>query len=152
MTKKILIGLGCIILLIVGIGAYVVYQFDNFFNDLNECGLSAGPCFGQKQDLNISSVKVDQYLSCPNGQIGFISTQDTLSPIIFKVDKDNKLLWAFELNTDSCIGVPLKKMNGMTLEKNGAKSIRFNNQSYGEPGTIYLTDEYDFMYLCLSPM
>ena len=123
MKRKILIGLTVVIL--VALGFYGSYRF---VNDLNKCWMSAGPCFGQQIHLNLNTTKVDQYLDCPNGRIGFVSTQDTLSPIVFKIDNTLKLLWALRLETDSCSGIPLKQMSGMEiLEGNGLKRIHFFN-------------------------
>jgi hypothetical protein len=153
MKRKLLIGLGVIILAAVGFYGYNAYQFVSFVNDLGECGMSGGPCFGQNINLKLNNAKVDQYLDCPNGQIGFISIQDTLTPIVFKIDSNSKLLWALKLESDSCSGIPLRQMSGMEiLEDDGMKRIYFFNQTYSEPGTIYLTDDYNFKYLCLSPM
>jgi hypothetical protein len=150
MIKKILIGLGIVVLIVVGSYGYIMYQFTD---GLGKCGMSAGPCFGQQVDFNLETEIVDLYLDCPNGRIGFISTQDTLSPKVFKVDKSSRLLWALRLDSDSCSGIPMKKISGMEiLEDNGIKRIHFFNQTYSEPGTIYLTDDYNFEYLCLSPM
>ncbi len=153
MRKKILIVLGIILLGVVGFFGYTIYQFGQFVDDLGECGMSAGPCYGQAVEITLETSKVDQYLACPNGRIGFISTQDTLSPIIFKVDTNSKLVWALRLESDSCSGIPLKQMTGMEiLEDKGLRRIHFFNQTYSEPGTIYLTNDYNFEYLCLSPM
>jgi hypothetical protein len=30
--------------------------------------------------------------------------------------------------------------------------LEFFNKSYGEPGRIYLTEDYEVEYMCLSPM
>jgi len=153
MRKKILIAIAIILLGVVGFFGYTIYQFGQFVDDLGECGMSAGPCFGQPVEIKLETAKVDQYLTCPNGRIGFISTQDTLSPIVFKMDTSSKLVWALKLESDSCSGIPLKRMTGMEiLEDKGLKRIHFFNQTYSEPGTIYLTDDYNFEYLCLSPM
>ena len=153
MKKKILIALGVIFLAGVGYYGYSVYQFVRWIDDLGDCGFSSGPCLGEKIDFNLRAAKVDQYLDCPNGRIGFVHTQDTLTPIVFKIDKHSKLLWALRLESDSCSGIPLKQMSGMEiLEDKGLKRIHFFNETYSEPGTIYLNDNYDFDYLCLSPM
>lgn len=150
MIKKILIVLGIVVLIAVGFYSYVIYQFTV---GLGECAMLSGPCFGQAVEIDLKKVTVDQYLNCPNGRIGFISTQDTLSPIIFKLDTNAKIVWALRLESDSCSGIPMKQISGMEiLEEEGVKRILFFNQTYSEPGTIHLTDEYNFEYLCLSPM
>jgi hypothetical protein len=109
-------------------------------------------CTGIKTELNLKTVKVDQYLKCPNGVIGFINTSNSNTPIIFKKDKHSKLLWAYILESDSCSGIPFKKMGTARFEENdGDIRITFFNHSHSEPGIIYLDDQYNFKSLYLSP-
>ncbi len=109
-------------------------------------------CFGIKTDLNLSKVKVDQYLKCQNGEIGFLNTTNSETPIIFKKGKESELLWAYILESDSCSGIPFKKMGNMKFEENdGDIRITFFNHSYSEPGRIYLDDQYNFESFYLSP-
>jgi hypothetical protein len=109
-------------------------------------------CTGIKTDLNLKKVIVDQYLKCPNGEIGFINTTNSKTPIIFKTDTNSKLLWAYILESDSCSGIPFKKMGIMRFEENdGDIRITFFNHSYSEPGRIYLDDQYNFKSFYLSP-
>ncbi len=147
-----------VVFVLVGSCSFVGYHFYHwvkFVDDLGECGFANGPCYGVNVDLNLKTQKVDSYLDIPNGKIGFISVEDnadTLAPIIFKVDKNFKLKWALRLVPDSC-GIPLNEMSGMRLSsENGRHTIHFFNQTYSEPGTIYLTEDFDFEYVCLSPM
>ena len=39
----------------------------------------------------------------------------------------------------------------LLVEKNNIRLTFFNN-SYSEPGRIYLTDDYEVEFMCLSPM
>ena len=148
--KKVIIG--TLVLGAFGYFGFQLYQFAKFTDNLNECGFSYGPCYGEKVELDFKKIKVDNYLYCPNGKIGFVNTQDSLAPIVFKIDQDEKLLWSLKLESDSCSEIPLKKMSGIKMEENKGPRIEFFNETYMEPGTIYLTKDYDFDYLCLSPM
>jgi len=134
---------------------YHFYQWIKYMNELGKCGIANGPCYGIKVDLNLKTQKVDEYIAIPNGKIGFINIRDnadTLAPIIFKVDQTSKLKWAWRLVPDSC-GIPLNEVSGMRLStENGKNVIGFFNNTYSEPGRIYLTDDFDFDYVCLSPM
>lgn len=133
-------------ILVLIFGLCVVYMVTHipFSDDLD--------CTGIKTDLNLKKVIVDQYLKCPNGEIGFTNTTNSKTPIIFKTDTNSKLLWAYILESDSCSGIPFKKMGGMKFEGNdGDLRITFFNHSYSEPGIIYLDDQYNFKSFYLSP-
>ena len=142
-------------LLVGGCGfyAYRIYQWSVFMDELGVCGFANGPCYGEKVKLNLKTQKVDEYIDVPNGKIGFISIKegaDTLAPIVFKLDQNSKLLWALRLETDNC-GLPLEEMSNLRLDLE-RRAIIFFNDTYGEPGDIQLTKDYDFEYMCLSPM
>lgn len=134
-------------------GAFILLNGVSLATSMGECGMSAGPCYGEKIDLNLSKQRVDEYLECPNGKIGFIHTKDAALPIMFKIGPDSKVKWAYRFDGDACCGIPMLKIGGMELEtRKGEHSIRFFNESYSEPGVFYLTKDFDFDFLCLSPM
>jgi hypothetical protein len=138
-----------------GFVGYRFYQWVSFMEDLGECGFANGPCFGVKINLDLNNQIIDEYIDVPNGKIGFISVKesaDTLAPIMFKLDRASRLQCAFRLESEFCSGIPLKEMSGMRLFHNREISIEFFNDTYSEPGSIYLTADYDFEYMCLSPM
>ena len=118
--------------------------------------MDTGPVYGQKINVEISKLKIDKYLTIPNGEFGISNTNnpkittDTVPPILVKLDNKQNLIWAIKLDSKRC-GIPLYEMENIELleDKNG-KRITFFNSSYSEPGTIYLTDEFELNYLCLK--
>lgn len=134
---------------------YFVYIFYTS-NSLGDCGMDTGPVYGQKINIEISKINIDKYLKIPNGQLGISNTNnlkittDTIPPILVKLDNKQNLIWAVNLDSKR-YGIPLYEMENIELleDKNG-KRITFFNSSYSEPGTIYLSDEFEFNYLCLK--
>ena len=63
------------------------------------------------------------------------------------------MVWAVEFKEDSLIGLPYQQLSEMQLinDEHGIRLSFFNN-SYGEPGRIYLSEDYELEYMCLSPM
>lgn len=123
-----------------------------FWYIITHLPISEIDCTGIRTNLNLKKVKVDQYLKCQNGEIGFLNTTNSETPIIFKKGKESELLWAYILESDSCSGIPFKKMGNMRFEENdGDIRITFFNHSYSEPGRIYLDDQYNFESFYLSP-
>ncbi|MBP6810526.1 MAG: hypothetical protein KA138_03360 [Saprospiraceae bacterium] len=119
----------------------------------DKCGMSGGPCYGHMIALDLEKELVDEYVDCPNGKIGFIPAKGTSLPILFKIDANSNIVWAYRFNTDSCCGIPMLKIHGMELESsNGGHYIRFFNETYSEPGDFKLTKDFDFDYLCLNSM
>jgi hypothetical protein len=134
-------------------GFFVVMLTLCFWYIVNHQPISETNCNGIKISLNLNKIKADKYLKCPNGEIGFINTANSKTPIIFKKDTNSNLLWAYKLESDSCSGIPFKKMKSMKLvENDGDLRITFFNYSYSEPGTIYLDDQYNFKSFYLSPL
>lgn len=120
---------------------------------MGDCGMSAGPCYGEKISWDPKKEKVDTWLDCPNGKIGFSHTLDKELPVVFKLDKNGVVKWAYRLDAEACCGIPMLRISGLTLETGkGDPRIVFFNDSYSEPGDITLTDDFDFAFLCLSPM
>ena len=148
--KYIIIIALCGLVLYVGI---VLMNTVSFVSTMGECGMSAGPCYGEKTTINLDKMRMDEYLDCPNGKIGFMHTKDKAHPVMFKIGLDSKIKWAYMFDADACCGIPMLKISGMELEtRKGENSIRFFNDSYSEPGVFYLTKDFDFDFLCLSPM
>ncbi|MBK7339684.1 MAG: hypothetical protein IPQ10_08720 [Saprospiraceae bacterium] len=150
--KKILTG-GLIILMTIFLYFwYAIYTWDS----MGECGMDTGPVYGQKINIEINKIIIDEYLTIPGGQFGISNTNnrklstDTIPPILVKLDNKRNLIWAVKLDSESS-GIPLYEMDNIKLldDKYG-KRITFFNSSYSEPGTIYLTDEFEFDYLCLK--
>ena len=132
--------------------AYQLYTFDK----LRDCGMNVGPVYGQKVKIEINKIKIDKYLTVPDGQFGISNTNnrkisaDTIPPVLIKLDNKRNLVWALKLDSKSC-GIPLYEMNNIKLvDDEHGKRITFFNSSYSEPGTIYLTDKFEFDYLCLK--
>jgi len=148
--KYVIITAFCGLLLYAGI---ILINTVGSASNMGKCGMSAGPCYGEKTTVNLNKVRVDKYLDCANGKIGFMHTQDKAHPVMFKIGLDSKIKWAYKFDADACCGIPMLKISGMELEtRKGENSIRFFNESYSEPGVFYLTKDFDFDFLCLSPM
>lgn len=119
---------------------------------LGECGLEGGPYYGKKISVDIKRTKIDETIIIPNGKIYFVNIKNDLPIIIIKIDKSNEVKWAYEFSKED-IEIPFYKISGLELiETKETNYIHFFNNSYGEPGSFYLDNNYDFMYLCLSPM
>jgi hypothetical protein len=131
---------------------YMIYTWDS----MGDCGMDVGPVYGQKINIEINKINIDKYLTIPSGQFGISNTNnrklstDTVPPILVKLDNKRNLIWALKLDSKNS-GILLYKMDNIELldDKYG-KRITFFNSSYSEPGTIYLTDKFEFDYLCLK--
>jgi hypothetical protein len=151
--KEIIIGFVVLVLGVVGYFGYHAYQFGQFLGDLGECGMSAGPIYGDSINVNLDRTGFEQQLDIPNGKFGLLNLSDSLPPKLIKLDKENNLIWAVEFREDSLVGLPHQRLSEMQLikDEHGIRLSFFNN-SYGEPGRIYLTEDYELEYMCLSPM
>lgn len=119
----------------------------------SECGMAAGPCEGEKVVLNDKKGRKKHLADCPNGQIGFIEGKGKDLPVLFKKDLKGIVLWAYQFDTESSCGIPLMTIDTLEFQRiNGEPVLRFFNKTYSEPGIIYLTSDYNFDCLCLSPM
>jgi len=109
---------------------------------------------------SLDSVKIDTYLTIPNGKLAICYTTtdsitiDSFPPILIKLNKDNSIVWAVSLDTKSTnCEIPLFKMDNIRLVKEDRYwMITFFNVTYQEPGIIYLTENFDFDYMYLSPL
>jgi hypothetical protein len=149
MKKVIISGTIVLILGIVGYFGYLVFQFKG----LGECGMSAGPIYGKPISINMEDLKLDQKIVIPNGMLGLMNLSDSLSPKLIKFDVHGKLIWAVEFREELNVDIPHNNLSKMELinDKYGIR-LEFFNNSYGEPGVIYLTEDYEIEYMCLSPM
>ncbi|WP_210462941.1 hypothetical protein [Rufibacter roseolus] len=159
LRKTMIVGLLGLAIIIALIG----YPFYKLFNtpvkSKGGCGISAILIQGQKVKIKLSTIKINTYLEIPDGQLAISNTnasskvKDTSPPILIKLDKNQKVVWAIKLDSEEAkSGIPLYSMTDIKLldDKEG-KRISFFNLSYMEPGKIYLKDNYDFDYMCLSP-
>ena len=157
MPKRKIWKIGLIVLSIILISfAFITFSVFMTFNDGVNCGNDVGPVYVKKVSVKLNSLKVDKYLTIPDGQLGISNTndgkssRDTIPPILIRFDKKKKLVWAIKLDSKNS-GIPLYKMENIQLvnDENGRR-ITFFNLSHSEPGVIYLTDKFEFDYLCLK--
>jgi hypothetical protein len=149
MKKKIILGVIVLIVVIVGYFGCLVLQMKS----LGECGMSAGPIYGEPITINMEDLELDQQIVIPKGMLGLMNLSDSLSPKLMKFDVHGKLIWAVEFREDSNVDIPHNRLSEMELinDKYGIR-LEFFNYSYSEPGRIYLTEDYEVEYMCLSPM
>ena len=149
--------------LVVGVAilGYSLYQFSSLVVSMGgDCGMSDGPIHGQKITVKLDSLDIETYISIPDGRFAISNTNvdsnsvDSFPPVLLRLDSSENIIWAISLDSkaDNC-EIPLYSMDNIQLvnDANG-KRITFFNVSYMEPGIIYLKENYDFDYLCLSPM
>ncbi len=152
MTKviKYITGIVGVLLLIVGIflGLFAI----SWNNTFGECGMAVGPIYGDLIKINKQDQVVEQKIEIPLGAFGLANLSDSLSPKLIKFDNSGNVIWAVEFREDPLF-IPHQKLSKMELRngENGV-SLSFFNNSYDEPGTIYLTEDYELKYMCLSPM
>ena len=153
MNKKIIIGIVVLLLGVIGYFGYQAYQFTKFLDDLGECGMSAGPIYSDPITIDKDNLELEQQIEIPEGKFGLLNLSDSLSPKLIKFDRSNNVVWAVEFREDSLVGLPYQRLSEMELinDEYGIRLSFFNN-SYGEPGKIYLTDDYEVEYMCLGPM
>ena len=98
--------------------------------------------------------KFDQFIKIPTGKIGFANVNDTISPKVVGFDLYGNEVWVVELIQDTICDIPIKMMSNIRLniDNKNEPYISFYNDSFGEPGKIYLTKNFEFDYLCFSPM
>lgn len=152
--KKWAIIIGTIVALMMAYLGYRIYITAGFLQDLGPCGFSVGPYEGKPMDGQVDTTLIDIFLGYPNGLYGFMHAFDSLPPIMVKMDDTEQVIWAIELSSsDSSNWIPFEGLNNPVLyEDEHGKRIFFSNNSFPEPGTIYLTDDYNFDYVCLNPM
>ena len=150
-TKKTLTTISLFIICTILYFAYVIYTYKDDSN--KGCGMDVGPIYGQKINLDANKIKIDTLLKFRDGQFGLVNGKfgiDTVPPILIKFDKNRKLVWALKLDSKQS-GIPYYEMLDIELiEDKDGKRIKFFNLSFGEPGLIYLTEKFEFDYLCLK--
>ena len=131
---------------------YLAYRAVDSMEGMGKCGLSEGPIYGEPIDIEPSIADLDQLIEVGIVKLGFMNLRDSLAPKMIKYDKDNNVLWAIEFKKTSEAMVPATHFSDMTLTYDNGVLLTFFNHSHGEPGRIYLTNRYDFKYMCLSIM
>lgn len=153
--RKILIGILITVVVVIVIFIFaVIFTYES----TGKCGMSSGPCYGRKINVDLSKTIIDTFLIIPDGQLAISNTnvdedlKDTIPPIIIKLDKRKNIIWAVKLYSDEC-GIAFYEMSSIFLHDNKSKKeISFFNVSYEEHGTIFLTENFDFEYMCLDPL
>lgn len=126
----------------------------NSLSDFGPCGMSDGPVYGAPVDLKLETLTIEQYIDLPDGNFGLANLSDSLPIKLIKFDAAGKELWAVEFSGDSStVSIPHFKLSEMTLKQNkyGVK-LEFFNYDHYEPGRIYLTEDFEVKYMCLSMM
>lgn len=156
MNKK-LKSILAVVLPFVGFALLILALFLHSLPGTWQCGMSAGPIYGQSIQISLDTMHFDEYLDIPGGQFALSNTIpaaggiDTIPPILVKFDKQHRVVWALRLDAKES-GIPLYEMGGMSFYEDDDKRIYFFNKSYSEPGSLFLDNEYNLRYVCLSPM
>ncbi len=151
-VKILIIIFSAIFIVLLSIAIFYFYNFCRFMDSLGECGFDAGPYYGKKINIDFKTFKYDEFIEVPNGKIFVSNEHDAMPLILLKTDKANNVIWAYEFVMEKEELIPFSSISNLQLvEGKKYKSINFFNNSYSEPGSIYLTDDYDFKYICLSP-
>lgn len=93
-TKKKIVITG----LLIGITfiSYLLFLFNSFLCKNGECGMSAGPIYGQKINVSLDSLNIDTFIPIPDGQFAIsntnvdINSYDTIPPVLIKLDSRKK--------------------------------------------------------------
>ncbi len=147
---KISIVLVLIAGLITAVAIYFYYDNKKFKIEA-DCGMENGPIYGRIISLDIKNIDVEQAFEVEGRKIFISNTtkteviEDTLAPILFKIDSNYQVLWAVELKSDN--EIDFFAMEDIKLL---GHEIHFFNSTHLEPGIIYLDENYDFKYMCLS--
>ena len=121
------------------------------------CGLSDGPCFCMEIPVDLDTVLIDATFKIPQGSLAIANLVsrlgEDLPPLLIRLNENDSMIWARSLSSEnSGCEIPLYSMSAINLiETEDKKQIRFFNDNSFEPGVIYLTDDYDFDYMCLQP-
>ncbi|MFY8022340.1 MAG: hypothetical protein ACOVP1_14135 [Bacteroidia bacterium] len=147
---RVIIVLILITCLFIGIGTYFYYD-NKKFKPYAECGMEDGPIYGRKTNIDIGSIIVDESFKVPGGKLFVCNTTasdlelDSIAPIFFKLDSNDQVVWAVELISNKDI-----KLFAIEDCRLNGHEIHFFNSTHLEPGVIYLDENYDFKYMCLS--
>ncbi len=154
MNKKYLtwalISAGMIIFLVATNLWWVKRPLSHLVDSQDDCGFEVGPYAGERIAIDRSVVQIEEFVDFPGGKFGFIHMRDTLTPVLIKLNEADRVLWAIRLNSDNRENwIPLKAISDIRLS---GHTIFFHNLTHTKPGKILLTREYDFKFMCLSPM
>tara|TARA_Y100000589_G_C27109617_1_gene611643 strand:- start:656 stop:1180 length:525 start_codon:yes stop_codon:yes gene_type:complete len=101
--------------------------------------------------LNLDTVKIDQKLKINGGSLLLSNLKNDRDPQLIKTNNSGNIIWAIAFSEDS-IDFPHKKLSEMELDTCfSGYCLSFFNNSFGEPGTIHLDSNYNFLYMCLKP-
>lgn len=148
---KISIALVLLIGLITAVAIY--FHHDNKkFSIYADCGMENGPLFGKKIKPNVLSFEVNVNFEIPKGRRIIICNtstddleSDSLAPILYKVDSNYNVEWAVELISDKDV-----KLYSIEDCRMVGHELHFFNSTHLEPGVIYLDENFNFKYMCLS--
>lgn len=144
---KIIVSFLIAILIVTTIIAIIIFSF---FYSKSPCFMDDGPYYGQKEEVNLDTITIDKTIDLPNGKLIFSNTQDSLSPLLIKLNQQDKIIWSYRLDTGEKVNpenMPLYEMQSIRF--NGT-TIDFFNESHLEPGSIHLDRNYNFKCICLS--
>ena len=107
---------------------------------------------GKEIQISLDKISIEKSIDIPNGKFVFSNLQDTLPPLMIKTDNANKVIWARAF-PDSVCWIPHSHLLIGKLEKHDyGFIIRCFNDSYSEPATIYLDENYNFKNIYFSAM
>jgi hypothetical protein len=137
--------LSVVLLLFLGCG----YCFERL-----RCWWDAGPYYGKKIKVDQAVMVFDQEIKISSGFFKIKDGSAGNAPIIVFTDQSGTPLWSRSLTVGESARVPeLTKITPVELiEYNDGKRLSFFNQSYSEPGDIFLTYDYSFSCICLKIM
>lgn len=153
--KRIALVIGILLCLGIGYFVWATIALNNLLNELGPCVFSSGPCSTISIDIELDTLEVDTFIAIPNGQLALANTQHEAVLILARLDASNTPVWAQKLQgATKCLDpIPLLEISNIYLTSSETGHyVHFFNDSYMEPGTIYLDKNYNFEMLCLSPM
>lgn len=133
---------------------YYYCSFNSFVKSLNDCGVSAGPCLAiDVKDKVDDLIKIDTTIKFENGVFRFANIHDSIPFVVLKYNESLELNWAITIQNDSMCSMPFTKISNIKLNTKASRTpfISFYNEEYREPGKIYLKENFDFGYVCMSP-
>jgi hypothetical protein len=149
-STKITVIFILIIITLVAIATYFYYD-NKKFKIYADCGMEDGPNLGKKISIDIKKIDVEQAFNIDGGKLYVSNTQkyeidsDTLPPILFKINSNYQVAWAVELRSNNEI-----EFFAMEDIKLFGHELHFFNSTHLEPGVIYLDENFNFKYMCLS--
>ena len=146
--------IGGVFIIVIGLFVYFAYTFVKSVEGFSEM-YADDPCSSYKGievEISLDTVLIDKYIDIPNGKFAFANLQDSLPPKMIKLNSKNKVLWTRAF-PDSVCWIPHNKIsiNRLYEDEYGLKIDCFND-SYSEPITIFLDENYDFKDMYISPM